>query len=141
MKGLVIWIRTETKSGESLLDDLGRDIRDRGGRVEVFHSKTVEDLGMEKNDRAKAIACAMLAGHGIVVLASGTEKSGLNSGDTLEIREVEESELRLDELHDSFLRNLELAGLIPPPRFDVNPDEEKEILKKLQDLGYIDSES
>jgi hypothetical protein len=65
----------------------------------------------------------------------------LNSGDTLEIREVEESELRLDELHDSFLRNLELAGLIPPPRFDVNPDEEKEILKKLQDLGYIDSES
>ncbi|MCK4806121.1 MAG: hypothetical protein KAT09_00670 [Candidatus Aegiribacteria sp.] len=138
MKGLVIWIRTAEGSDESILDKIGRDIEERGGRVEVFHSEAVENLGMEKNDRAKAIACAMLASHGVVVIASGTEKPGINPGEKLEIRIIEESDLRHSDTHDGFMRDLELAGLVPPPKYDVHPDEEKEILKKLQDLGYLE---
>ncbi len=138
MKGLVIWIRTEEGSDESILDELGRDIEERGGRVEVFHSEAVENLGMEKNDRAKAIACAMLASHGVVVIASGVENPSINPSDKLEIRIIEESDLRHTDAHDSFMRDLELAGLVPPPKYDVHPDEEKEILKKLQDLGYLE---
>jgi len=138
MKGLVIWIRTEEGSNESILDELGSEIGDRGGKVEVFHSEAVESLGMEKNDRAKAVACAMLASHGVVVIASGTEESGINAGEKLAVREIEESDLRQAETHDSFIRDLELAGLVPPPKYDLHPDEEEKILKKLQDLGYLE---
>jgi len=138
MKGLVIWIGTEEGSDEAILDELGREIGERGGRVEVFHSETIESLGMVENDRAKAAACAMLASHGVVVIASGAKKPGINTGEKYEIRQIEESALRQIDTHDSFIRDLELAGLVPPPKYDVHPDEEKEILKKLQDLGYLD---
>ncbi len=138
MKGLVIWIRTEEGSDEAILDKLGIEIQERGGRVEVFHSEAVENLGMEKNDKAKAVACAMLASHGVVVITSGAEDPSINPGEKLEIRIIEESNLRKTDIHDSFMRDLELAGLVPAPKYDVHPDEEKEILKKLQDLGYLD---
>jgi hypothetical protein len=138
MKGLVIWIRTEEGSDEAILDKLGLEIEERGGRVEVFHSKAVENLGMEKNDKAKAVACAMLASHGVVVITSGAESPSIESGEKLEIRVIEESALCNADVHDSFMRDLELAGLVPPPKYDVHPDEEKIILKKLQDLGYLD---
>ena len=137
MKGLVIWIRTQEGSDEAILDRLGREIEERGGRVEVFHSEAVENLGMEKNDAAKAVACAMLASHGVIVIASGQDEPEVKTGDRLEVRVVPESDLFQEDIHDSFMRDLELAGLVPPPRFDVHPDEEKEILKKLQDLGYL----
>ncbi|MCK5115193.1 MAG: hypothetical protein KAR44_01250 [Candidatus Aegiribacteria sp.] len=138
MKGLVIWIRTEDGSDEAILDKLGTEIEERGGRVEVFHSKAVENLGMEKNDKAKAVACAMLASHGVVVITSGAENPSIKSGEKLEIRIIEESDLFNTAIHDSFIRDLELAGLVPAPKYDVHPDEEKEILRKLQDLGYLD---
>jgi len=138
MKGLVIWIRTEEGSDETILDRLGNEIEERGGRVEVFHSEAVENLGMEKNDAAKAVACAMLASHGVIVIASGREEPAISNGDKLEIRVVPESELSQSDVHDSFMRDLELAGLVPPPKYDVHPDEEKKILKKLQDLGYLE---
>ncbi|MEN8209586.1 MAG: hypothetical protein ABFR50_10095 [Candidatus Fermentibacteria bacterium] len=138
MKGLVIWIRTEEGSNEEILDILGTEIEERGGRVEVFHSKAVENLGMDKNDKAKAIACAMLASHGVVVITSGSEDPSIKSSEKLEIRIIEESDLCHTDAHDGFIRDLELAGLVPPPKYDVHPDEEKEILKKLQDLGYLD---
>ncbi len=137
MKGLVIWIKTEAGSDEAILDELGREIADRGGKVEVFHSKAVENLGMEKNDKAKAVACAMLASHGVIVIASGSEEPAISSSDKLEIRVIDESGLDQGDIHDGFMRDLELAGLVPPPKYDVHPDEEKEILKKLQDLGYL----
>ena len=129
MKGLVIWIRTEDGSDEAILDKLGTEIEERGGRVEVFHSK---------NDKAKAVACAMLASHGVVVITSGAENPSIKSGEKLEIRIIEESDLFNTAIHDSFIRDLELAGLVPAPKYDVHPDEEKEILRKLQDLGYLD---
>ncbi len=138
MKGLVIWIRTEEGSDEIILDRLGTEIEERGGRVEVFHSKAVENLGMEKNDKAKAIACAMLASHGVVVITSGADSPAIEPGEKLEVRIIEESDLSRTDVHDSFMRDLELAGLVPAPRYDVHPDEEKEILKKLQNLGYLD---
>jgi hypothetical protein len=138
VKGLVIWIRTGEGSDESLLDELGSEISERGGRVEVFHSEAVESLGMEENLQAKAVACAMLASHGVVVIASGSETPDIVSSDKLEMREVEESRLMDGKFRHSFMRDLELAGLVPPPKYDVHPDEEKEILKKLQDLGYLD---
>ncbi len=138
MKGLVIWIRTEEGSDEAILDRIGTEIEERGGRVEVFHSKAVENLGMKKNDKAKAIACAMLASHGVVVITSGADIPAIESGEKLEVRIVEESDLCRTDVHDSFMRDLELAGLVPAPKYDVHPDEEKEILKKLQDLGYLD---
>lgn len=138
MKGLVIWIMTEEGSDESVLDRLGTEIGDRGGRVEVFHSQAVESLGMEENHGAKAVACAMLASHGVVVIASGSGNSGIAASEKLEIREVTEKDMRDAEYRKTFMRDLELAGLVPPPRYDVHPDEEKEILKKLQDLGYLD---
>jgi len=87
MKGLVIWIGTEEGSDEAILDELGREIGERGGRVEVFHSETIESLGMVENDRAKAAACAMLASHGVVVIASGAKKPGINTGEKYEIRQ------------------------------------------------------
>lgn len=138
MKGLVIWIRTEDGSDEAILDKLGTEIEERGGRVEVFHSKAVENLGMEKNDKAKAVACAMLASHGVVVITSGAENPSIKPGEKLEIRIIEETDLYNTDIHDKFIRDLELAGLVPAPKYDVHPDEEKEILKKLQDLGYLD---
>ncbi len=138
MKGLVIWIKTEEGADESILDKLGREIEVRGGRVEVFHSEAIENLGMENNDRAKAVACAMLASHGVVVIASGPEHPSINPGEKLEVRIIEESDLHRTDTKDIFMRDLELAGLVPPPKYDVHPDEEKEILKKLQDLGYLE---
>ena len=138
MKGLVIWVRTEEGSDEAILDKLGSEIEERGGRVEVFHSEAVENLGMEKNEKAKAVACAMLASHGVVVITSGMEIPSIRSTEKLEIRIIEESDLSHIDVHDSFMRDLELAGLVPPPKYDVHPDEEKEILKKLKDLGYLD---
>jgi len=138
MKGLVIWITTAEVSDEAILDKLGTEIEERGGRVEVFHSKAVENLGMDKNEKAKAIACAMLASHGVVVITSGSDIPAIESGEKLEVRIIEESDLYRTDIHDSFMRDLELAGLVPAPRYDVHPDEEKEILKKLQDLGYLD---
>lgn len=138
MKGLIIWIRTEADSNESILDELGSEIKDRGGKVEVFHSETIGNLGMEENERAKAAACAMLANHGVIVIASGTETPEIASGKNFEIREINESELHSSNSHDTFMRELELAGLVPPPKHDVHPDEEEEILKKLKDLGYLD---
>lgn len=137
-KGLVIWIRIEPDSDESVLDELGSEILDRGGKVEVFHSETIESLGMEENERAKAAACAMLANHGVIVIASGSESPGVTAGENFEIREIDESELHSNNSHDIFMRDLELAGLVPPPEYDVHPDEEEEILKKLKDLGYLD---
>jgi hypothetical protein len=138
MKGLVIWIRTEEGSDEAILDELGKVIEDRGGKVEVFHSEAVESLGMEKNDAAKAVACAMLASHGVIVIASGQENPDINTCKKLEIRIIPESDLHKSDVRDSFMRDLELAGLVPPPKYDVHPDEEEKILKKLQDLGYLD---
>jgi hypothetical protein len=138
MKGLVIWIRTEEGSEETVLDELGAEIGDRGGRVEVFHSEAVESLGMEENYGAKAVACAMLASHGVVVIASGPSGSGIESGEKLVVREVTEEQLMDRTVRTSFMRDLELAGLVPPPKYDVHPDEEKEILKRLQDLGYLE---
>ncbi len=139
MKGLVIWIRTEIESDESILDELGREIKDRGGKVEVFHSEAIESLGMEENERAKAAACAMLANHGVIVIASGSESPGITAGKNFEIREIEKSELSRNTAHDKFIRDLELAGLVPPPKYDVHPDEEEDILKRLKDLGYLDN--
>ncbi len=139
MKGLIIWIRTEADSNESILDELGGEIADRGGKVEVFHSEAIESLGMEENERAKAAACAMLANHGVIVIASGNESPGITAGKNFEIREIDESSIYLKDAHDKFMRNLELAGLVPPPKYDVHPDEEKDILKKLKDLGYLDN--
>lgn len=139
MKGLVIWIRTEIESDESILDELGREIEDRGGKVEVFHSEAIESLGMEENERAKAAACAMLANHGVIVIASGNESPGMNAGKNFEIREIDESDICLSDTYDTFMRNLELAGLVPPPKYDVHPDEEEDILKRLKDLGYLDN--
>ncbi|MCK4504124.1 MAG: hypothetical protein KAW14_00790 [Candidatus Aegiribacteria sp.] len=141
MKGLIIWIRTEAGSKESILDELGSEIEDRGGKVEVFHSETIANLGMEENERAKAAACAMLANHGVIVIASGSESPGITAGKNFEIREIDESELCRTDAHDTFMRELELAGLVPPPKYDVHPDEEEEILKKLKDLGYLDDDS
>lgn len=138
MKGLVIWITTAEGSDEAILDKLGTEIEERGGRVEVFHSKAVENLGMDKNEKAKAIACAMLASHGVVVITSGSDIPAIESGEKLEVRIIEESDLYRTDIHDSFMRDLELAGLVPAPKYDVHPNEEKEILKKLQDLGYLD---
>lgn len=138
MKGLVIWIRTDADSDEAILDELGVEIGQRGGRVEVFHSEAVESLGMEENHQAKAVACAMLASHGVVVIASGPSDSGISSGEKLAVREVSEAELGDPAVRSDFMRDLELAGLVPPPKFDVHPDEEKEILKRLQDLGYLE---
>lgn len=140
MKGLVIWIGTEEGSDEAVLDELGAEIGERGGRVEVFHSEAVENLGMENNEKAKAMACAMLASHGVVVIASGKKDPGIEHADDLEIRMVREEELRDGTTRNVFIRELELAGLVPPPKYDVHPDEEEEILKKLQDLGYLDEE-
>lgn len=139
MKGLIIWIRTEAGSDESILDEIGSEIEDRGGKVEVFHSETLENLGMQENESAKAAACAMLANHGVIVIASGSGPPGVNPGKNFEIREIGESELRGDNAQDTFMRHLELAGLVPAPKYDVHPDEEEEILKKLKDLGYLDN--
>lgn len=72
MKGLIIWMKDGNGSDESLLDELGTEIRQRGGRVEVFHSKAAEKLGMQEDEKARSEACAMLARHGVVVIASGT---------------------------------------------------------------------
>ncbi len=141
MKGLIIWIRIEADSDEFILDELGCEIEDRGGKVEVFHSEAIESLGMKENERAKAAACAMLASHGVIVIASGSESPGITAGEKFEIREINESELNRNKTHDTFMRNLELAGLVPPPKYDVHPDEEEEILKKLKDLGYLDDDS
>lgn len=138
MKGLVIWIRTEKDSDEKILDELGAEIIDRGGRVEVFHSQAVESLGMEENHRAKEVACAMLASHGVVVITSGSETPGITSGEKLEVREVDGVKLQELEFRLAFMRELELAGLVPPPRYDVHPDEEQKIIKKLQDMGYLE---
>lgn len=138
MKGLVIWIRIREGSDERILDSLGEEIKGRGGRVEVFHSQAVENLGMEDNHGAKAYACAMLASHGVVVIASGTEESGIGNTGNITVREVTEAELKDSKTQARFIRDLELAGLVPPPRYDVHPDEEKEILKKLQDMGYLE---
>ncbi|MBN2585893.1 MAG: hypothetical protein JXA64_01815 [Candidatus Fermentibacteraceae bacterium] len=138
MKGLVIWILADEGSDEAVLDELGTEIKDRGGRVEVFHSEAVESLGMEENYRAKAVACAMLASHGVVVIASGRSGSGIVPGEKLAVREVSEEQLRDGRVRTGFMRDLELAGLVPPPKYDVHPDEEKEILKRLQDLGYLE---
>jgi hypothetical protein len=139
LKGLIIWIRTEADSDESVLDELGSEIEDRGGKVEVFHSEAIESLGMEDNERAKAAACAMLANHGVIVIASCSKFQGVTAGENFEIREIDESELHSNNSHDIFMRDLELAGLVPPPEYDVHPDEEKEILKKLKDLGDLDN--
>lgn len=140
MKGLVIWIGTEEGSDEAVLDELGVEIGERGGRVEVFHSEAVENLGMENNEKAKAMACAMLASHGVVVIASGKKDPCIEQAGDLEIRIIGEKELMNSKTRNGFIRELELAGLVPPPKYDVHPDEEEEILKKLQDLGYLDGE-
>ncbi|OPL18532.1 MAG: hypothetical protein AVO35_04160 [Candidatus Aegiribacteria sp. MLS_C] len=140
MKGLVIWIRTAGDSGEAVLDELGAEISGRGGRVEVFHGHAVENLGMEENSRAKAVACAMLASHGVVVIASGVDPSGLETGERFALREVSEQQLLDITYRNSFIRDLELSGLIPPPALDVHPDEEKEILKRLREMGYLDED-
>ena len=80
----------------------------------------------------------MLASHGVVVITSGMEIPSIKSTEKLEIRIIEESDLSHIDVQDSFMRDLELAGLVPPPKYDVHPDEEKVILKKLQDLGYLE---
>jgi len=138
MKGLVIWIKTREGSDETVLDTLGEEISGRGGRVEVFHSQAVENLGMEDNHEAKAYACAMLASHGVVVIASSSGSSGIKTSGDIAVREIAEDELNDPATHENFIRDLELAGLVPPPKYDVHPDEEQEILKKLQDMGYIE---
>ncbi len=138
MKGLVIWILRGSESDESVLDELGKEIGDRGGRVEVFHSGTLKNLGMTDNHEAKVAACAMVASHGVVVIASGNKSSGIPSGPELAVREVSMDDLRDEVRRASFMRNLELGGLVPPPRHDVHPDEEKKILARLKELGYLE---
>lgn len=140
MKGLVIWIRTAEGSDETILDELGAEISGRGGRVEVFHSRAVESLGMEENSRAKSVACAMLASHGVVVIASGEDPSGLETGERFAVRDVTVEQLMDITIRNGFIRDLELSGLIPPPKYDVHPDEEKEILKRLQEMGYLEED-
>jgi len=138
MKGLVIWVRGATGAREAVLDELGNEIMERGGRVEVFHSEAAGSLGIESDERAKAAACAMLARHGVVVLAGSDGPCAASGGELIEIRETDLTELSGDLAHGSFIRRLELAGLVPPPRHDVSPDEEKIILERLRDLGYLD---
>jgi hypothetical protein len=138
MKGLVIWVKGATGSRETILDELGAEIRDRGGRVEVFHAEAAGNLGIESDERAKAAACAMLARHGVVVLAGSDETCAARGGDDLVIRETELEELTGDLAQGDFIRRLELAGLVPPPLHDVHPDEEQEILSRLRNLGYLD---
>ncbi len=138
MKGLIIWI-TDTGSDETLLDELGREIADRGGRVEVLHREATGSMGMDVSDEAsKAAACAMIARHGVVVVTTGGESPALDCGDEIEVRRIPASELAGDLAHGEFMRSLELAGLVPPPKHDVDPDEEEGILEKLRDLGYLE---
>ena len=136
MKGLVIWVRGATGSDESILDAIGKVISERGGRVEVFHTEAAGSLGIEADEKSKAAACAMLARHGVVVLAGSDEPCGASGGDELEIREIALEDLAGDLAHGEFMRKLELAGLVP--KHDVHPDEEKEILQRLRELGYLD---
>ena len=138
MKGLIIWMKDGVGQDESLLDELGTEIRDRGGRVEVFHSRAAEKLGMEEDPEARSEACAMLARHGVVVIASGNGPCGITPDGEIAIREISRAELADHTSHNGFMRDLELAGLVPPPRHDVHPDDEKEILEKLRKLGYLD---
>jgi hypothetical protein len=138
MKGLVIWVRGATGSREAILDEIGAEIRDRGGRVEVFHAEAAGSLGIESDEKAKAAACAMLARHGVVVLAGSDGSCAALGGEDLVIRETDLEELSGDLARDDFIRRLELAGLVPPPKHDVHPDEEKEILTRLRNLGYLD---
>jgi len=138
VKGLVIWIRRSPGSDESVLDRLGEEIGSRGGRVEVFHSQALEKLGISDNHQALSAACAMLASHGVIVIAAGDGLSGMDDSDSVAVREISEEELLDGSSHREFMRQLELSGLIPPPKHDVHPDEEKEILERLRKLGYID---
>lgn len=138
MKGLIIWMKDGIGQDESLLDELGAEIKDRGGRVEVFHSKAAEKLGMVEDPEARSEACAMLARHGVVVIASGSGPCGVASNGEITVREITRTELADHASHNGFMRDLELAGLVPPPRHDMHPDEEKEILEKLKNLGYLD---
>ncbi|GEM_PF-520336 len=138
MKGLIIWMKDGNGSDESLLDELGTEIRQRGGRVEVFHTKAAEKLGMQEDEKARSEACAMLARHGVVVIASGTGSCTVAPDEEITVREITRIELADHTSHTGFMRDLELAGLVPPPTHDVHPDEEEEILKKLRNLGYLD---
>lgn len=138
MKGLVIWVRTGEGSDESILDEIGMEISGRGGRVEVFHREAAASLGIEDSERARAAACAMLAGHGVIVITGGSGSPGISGGERLEVRDIPEGDLQESSTLHDFMRELELSGLIPPPKYDVHPDEEKEIIRRLQDLGYLD---
>ncbi len=136
MKGLVIWIQGALND-EAVLDELGNVISSRGGKAEVFHTEAIANLDMKDNEKAKAVACGMIARHGVVVVASGSESPCISNCDDFEIREIQVDELGEDIAHGDFMRTLELAGLVPPPKDDVHPDEEEEILKKLESLGYL----
>ena len=138
MKGVVIWIASESARADEMADSLGSELLTRGGRVEVLHRDALEQMGVEDTSaNGKAAACGMLARHGVIVITSGCSEMPDVSLDEVEVRKVSEEMLTSSEMMEVFIRELELAGLIPPPEHDVHPDEEEEIRKKLSDLGYL----
>ena len=138
MKGVVIWIASDSEQADGMADSLGRELLSRGGRVEVLHRDALEKMGVEDTSaNGKAAACGMLARHGVIVITSGCSEMPDVSLDEVEVRKVSEEMLESREMMNVFVRELELAGLVPPPEHDVHPDEEEEIKKKLSDLGYL----
>ncbi|MGM0628458.1 MAG: hypothetical protein ACQETZ_09890, partial [Candidatus Fermentibacterota bacterium] len=97
-----------------------------------------EKMGVgDTSANGKAAACGMLARHGVIVITSGCLEMPDVSLDEVEVRKVSEEMLESKNMLNVFVRELELAGLVPPPEHDVHPDEEEEIRKKLSDLGYL----
>jgi hypothetical protein len=138
MKGVVIWIASESEKADEMADSLGSELLARGGRVEVLHRDALEKMGVEDTSaNGKAAACGMLARHDVIVITSGCSEMPDVSLEDVEVRKVSEDMLKSDEMMNVFVRELELAGLVPPPEHDVHPDEEEEIKKKLSDLGYL----
>jgi hypothetical protein len=138
MKGVVIWIASDSREADTMADTLGSELLSRGGRVEVLHRDALEKMGVEDTSaNGKAAACAMLARHDVIVITSGCpEMPDTDPGD-VEVRKVSEDMLKSRKMMNVFIRELELAGLVPPPEHDVHPDEEEKIRKKLSDLGYL----
>lgn len=138
MKGVVIWIASDSEQADGMADSLGRELLSRGGRVEVLHRNALEKMGVgDTSANGKAAACGMLARHGVIVITSGCSEMPDVSLDEVEVRKVSEEMLESKNMLNVFVRELELAGLVPPPEHDVHPDEEEEIRKKLSDLGYL----
>ncbi|MGM0628065.1 MAG: hypothetical protein ACQETZ_07895, partial [Candidatus Fermentibacterota bacterium] len=72
MKGVVIWIASDSEQADGMADSLGRELLSRGGRVEVLHRNALEKMGVgDTSANGKAAACGMLARHGVIVITSG----------------------------------------------------------------------